>query len=112
MKNRSLECLSRIGFKLFLKALRNDCAAYLGDEYGVNWTSVARDAWGSPTKLGQDIAAIRNIIWHATHTNWFEYKAGSRLTFFRFPVCYRKLARDGVPVFFEKTGPSSHSAQP
>ena len=62
MKNWSLKCLRRIGFKFFLKALQNDCAAYLADEYGMDWTSAARDAGGSPTKLGRDLAAIRNII--------------------------------------------------
>ena len=51
------------------------------------------------------------MLWHTTQTNWFEYKYGSRLVHFRFPLRYRKLARDGVPAFFESTGPIDRCSQ-
>ena len=55
---------------------------------------------------------IAGILWHATHTNWFEFHAGSRLVHLRFPIRYRKMARDGVPVFFERPRPTSPEFQP
>ena len=56
-------------------------------------------------EVTRDLAAIGDILWRANHNDWFEYPAGSRLKFFRFAKKYRKLARDGVPVFFAEPGP-------
>jgi len=52
------------------------------------------------------------MIWHATNTNWFEYKSGTRLYYLRFPLKYQKIARDGVPIYFETDGPTSMDDQP
>ena len=64
------------------------------------------------TEVGRYQHALSNLIWHATHTNWFEYQAGSRLAHFHFPKRYRRIARDGVPVHFESPGPTTLEAQP
>ncbi len=84
------------------------------DSYGPEWTSKPREIDGVPTQLGRDQAAIMGMLWHATHTNWFEYKAGSRVYHLRFPLRYQKLAlaRDGVPVYFETPGPLTRERQP
>jgi hypothetical protein len=53
-----------------------------------------------------------NLLWHSTHTSWFEYNAGLRCVHFRFPERYCKEAQDGVRPFFEKPGPITRQAQP
>ena len=42
----------------------------------------------------------------------FEYPLRSRLHYFRFPIKYRMLARDGVPSFFVRAGPQKLLPQP
>ena len=55
---------------------------------------------------------MREIVWRAANNGWFEYPLGSRLHYFRFPVKYRILARDGVPSFFVRAGPRKLLPQP
>ena len=62
--------------------------------------------------MGKDREAIAGILWHSVNTIWFDYHAGSTLIHFRFPTMYRDMARDGVKVFFEKPGPTTHESQP
>jgi hypothetical protein len=64
------------------------------------------------TETGQDWLAIAGMLWHATHTNCFEFHAGSRLAHLRFPLWYRASAQDGIPAWFEQPGPTSREAQP
>jgi hypothetical protein len=52
------------------------------------------------------------MLWHLTHTSWFEFNTGSRLVHFCFPERYRKEAWDGVKTFFERPGPTTRKAQP
>ena len=52
------------------------------------------------------------MIWHTTHTNWFEFHAGSRLVHLHFPIQYRTMVRNRVPVWFKKPGPATREAQP
>ena len=49
----------------------------------------------------RDQEAICELVWHAGHTDWFDFKRGTRLAFFRYPKLHRRLARDGVPVWIE-----------
>ena len=72
-------------------------------KYGSNWRSV-----GNATT---DISTLREILWRAANNEWFEYPFGSRLHFFRFPLKYRSLARDGVPNFFISPGPTQRRPQ-
>jgi hypothetical protein len=53
------------------------------------------------TKLGWHMQGIRNLIWHVDHTNFFEYKFSSKTYYFRFPIFYCKMVRDGCPIFME-----------
>eukprot|EP00986_Skeletonema_menzelii_P013615 scaffold8081_cov83-Skeletonema_menzelii.AAC.2 len=98
--------------KIFWKKLRTDCIAHLRKKYGESWMDLPRAINGQPTKLGVEIQALSNIMWHATEANWFEYKSGSTLHYFRFPIFYQGIAKEGVRVFFEKDGPTSMRAQP
>ncbi len=56
--------------------------------------------------------AISGLLWHASHTTWFENHDGSRLVHLRFPIRYRQMARDGIPVLFESPGPTMKGMQP
>jgi hypothetical protein len=111
-RDRALEGFRKLGLRMFRSALRRDCASFLREKYGSNWTSEPRETGGHLTALGRDLQAIRSMLWHCTQTNWFEYGAGSRLIFFRFPLRYRRIARDGVPIHFEGPGPTTKEPQP
>jgi hypothetical protein len=112
-RDKALVGLRKLGFCRFRKVLLRDCAAYLASAYGADWErQPRRKRGGERTKLDCDQGAINSMLWHSTHTNWFEFNAGSRLVHFCFPERYRKEARDGVKVFFERPGPTTRKKQP
>ena len=83
------------------------------EAHGLEWMKKPRQHRdGLLTELGKDQSAIANLLWHSTHTNWFEFHAGSRLVHLRFPLRYRRMARDGVPAWFTKPGPTTKGTQP
>jgi hypothetical protein len=63
-------------------------------------------------QAGKRLVGIANLLWHSTHTNWFEFNLGSRLVHLRFPLRYRRMARDGVLVWFTKPSPTTKGTQP
>jgi hypothetical protein len=67
---------------------------------------------GVLTKLGWDQLAMANLLWHLTHMNWFEFNADSRLVRLRFTLRFWRMARDGVPAWFTKPGPTTKGTQP
>ncbi|EJK75313.1 hypothetical protein THAOC_02965, partial [Thalassiosira oceanica] len=86
LRQQTYSAFRKFGWLLFMKGLRHDCAQFMEDKYGKEWSTRARKTSdGKLTELGRDQQAIMNIIWHATHTNWFEFKAGSKLVHLRFP---------------------------
>ena len=111
-RDRALEIFRRFGYRWFMRGLRRDCSAFIESKHGSDWMTKPRAINAKLTSLGRDLKAMRNMLWHATHTNWFEYKAGSRLVHFRFPIKYRRVARDGVKCFFETPGPATRDSQP
>ena len=118
-KKEGLTGFRAFGLQLFRRALYLDCMEYLEMEYGADWRELLksgklkeRSADGKLTQIGKELDAVRGILWHANETNWFEYLAGSRLHHFRFPIRYRKEARDGTRIYFETEGPSSRQRQP
>ena len=111
-RDAALAAIRRVAHKLFLRTVRRDCWRHMADEHGPDWTRRPRlSKEGKVTHLGRDQHAVCSIIWHAAHSDWFEYKCGSRLVYFRFPPRYRKVARDGVPAFVEREVPRVESAQ-
>jgi hypothetical protein len=103
----SLDSCRELELRVFRRALYLDCIDYLLATYGPNWNSMEQKKGRYRlNKLGRDIEGVRNILWHASETSFFEYHAGSRLHFFRWPTKYKSMARDGVPIMFEKAGPS------
>ncbi len=112
-RDNALIRLLKLGFRLFRKSLLRDCSAYLASAYGADWTRKPRQGkCGERAELDQDQEAITNMLWHSTHTSWFEFNARSRLVHFCFPERYQKEARDGVKTFFEQPGPTTWKAQP
>jgi len=95
-----------------MRSLLRHCTSFMRGRHGVNWMSMPRRAAEGFSELGRDWTAIVSLLWHSTQTDWFDYKAGSRVAHFRFPPRYQKLARDGLPVYFERPGPSTKRAQP
>ena len=116
LKDEALTELREFGLVVFRRALYLDCMDYLEEEFGKDWRSMlSPGADVRRPRLNQlrlELDAVRNILWHASETNWFEYLSGSRLHHFRFPLRYRKEARDGTPIYFEWPGPESKQRQP
>ena len=108
----ALTSLRKLGWRWYIKVLLRDCIRYMREEHGDNWPSKPRYAREGITEVSKDQSSIVKLLWHSTQTDWFEYNAGSKLVHFRFPKRYRKLARDGVPIFFEKPGPTTRGFQP
>jgi hypothetical protein len=109
---QAADVLREWGLKRFWKKLRSDCIKRLRKNHGKDWSTLPRKKKnGQPTRLGVEIHALSSIMWHATEGSWFEYHSGSALHYFRFPLFYQGIARDGVPVFFEKDGPTSMRRQ-
>jgi hypothetical protein len=101
------------GLQLFRRALYLDCIDRLVARFGDNWSSLPRrKPSGRFTSVGKEVDALTNILWHANEANWFEYLSGSRLHYFRFPIRYRRAARDGEDIRFETEGPSTKQRQP
>jgi hypothetical protein len=103
----------KLGLRLFLRGLVKDCAAHMKEAHGPDWMGKpCQQRDGVLTKLGRDQLAMANLLWHLTHTNWFEFNAGSRLVHLRFPLRFWRMARDGVPVWFTKPGLTTKGTQP
>ena len=108
----ALEAFRKLGHRWFIRGLVRDCLAYVHTTHGTMWEKPRSSKDGELTKLGKDREALASILWHSVNTSWFDYHAGSTLVHFRFPPQYREMARDGVEVFFEQPGPTTHDAQP
>jgi hypothetical protein len=66
-------------------------------------------AWSSPPSgsLAQvewraNCEAARDCIWRCNYADWWDWKCGSRLLFWRWPPETRIWARDGLPVFLTR----------
>jgi hypothetical protein len=104
----ALERIRQFGMRVYRRRLLTDCVKYLDGTHGNEW----RNGRTRSLKVQADVEAIAEIIWRAAGNNWWDYASGSRLHFFRFPKRYRLLARDGVPNFFMKPGPTQRLPQP
>jgi len=114
-RDTAMDSFRKLGFAWFMRGLRRDCTRYMRETHGEDWCSVpCRQPGGgnTSTELGCDQQAITRMLWHASHTIWFEFNDGSRLVHLRFPIRYRQMARDGIPIFFESPGPTMKGKQP
>ena len=105
--------LRKLGSREFRKGLLRDCSTYLASTYGADWEKRPRRGnGGKRTELDRDQEAITSMMWHSTHTTWFEFNAGSRLVHFCFPERYRKEVWVGVKIFFKRPGTTTRKKQP
>jgi hypothetical protein len=112
-KQKALTGLRLFGLRLFRRGLFKDCIDRLERKFGRAWRLLPlRTPSGKLTPVAKEKEALRHILWHATEATWFEYLRGSRIHHFRFPFRYQRMARDGVPIFFETPGPSKMQRQP
>jgi hypothetical protein len=112
-KLKALDGLRKFGLRLFWRGLYKDCITRLKQKFGVAWALMSlRTESGRLSRVGKEKEAMRHMLWHATEASWFEYNRGSKVYHFRFPLRYQKMARDGVPVYFETPGPSKMQPQP
>jgi hypothetical protein len=98
-----------------MQGLRRDCTLCMQETHGEDWCSMPCRHPGrgnALTKLGRDQQAISSMLWHASHTTWFEFHAGSRLVHLCFLIRYRQTARDEIPALFESPGPTTKGKQP
>jgi hypothetical protein len=99
------------GRRLFQRAIYLDCMEQVVSQFGEDWYTRSTEELprvspdGKWTKLGWILNGIRNLLWYVDNTNFFEYTTGSKTYYFRFPIFYRTMVRDGVKVHFEKPGP-------
>ena len=95
----------------YRRKLTSDCTRFMRNKHGAGWRDRATVKATKLSDVEADRVAMAEILWRAAENDWFEYSAGSRLIFFRFPQRYQNLARDGVPVFMRDSGPTSMKAQ-
>ena len=104
--------LRELGLRMYRRSLRKDCIMRINTLFGEGWHRAPRvKPDGSLTELGVELHGLTNILWYASESTWFEHKSGSTLHYFRFPPIYQRLAKEGVPIFFEKAGPTSKTKQ-
>jgi hypothetical protein len=112
-RDQALDGFRKLGHHRFFRQLTRDALRFMRETHGEGWTTAGwLNKESQATELEKDRAAIAGVLWHSGHTSWFEYNAGSRLIHFRFPLRHRAMARDGVPLWFERPGPTTRERQP
>jgi hypothetical protein len=111
-RDAALTSLRKMGHRRFMKSLVWDCVTFMWRMHCQSWGTLLQSKDGMSMELGRDWEVIAGMLWHNVHTTWFDSHAGSRLVHLRFPILFRTMARDGVPVWFERPGPTTQEAQP
>jgi len=81
-----------------------DLLLYLRKEHGSRWST-------NPLAL-RDKEVGRQCLHHVAGADWWEWKAGSTLLFWRWPERHRKLVRDGHKIWVKSDLPSYLRPQP
>jgi hypothetical protein len=68
------------------------CVLYMRCTHGPSWGILPQRTDGVLTEFGRDQEVVSGMLWHAMHTSWFDYHAGSRMVHLRFPTCFRAMA--------------------
>jgi hypothetical protein len=76
---------------------------FLRGMHGVRWPS-------NPSAL-KDMEVGRECLYHASGADWWEWRAGSTLFFWRWPRPLQEVARDGHPVWWTKPPPTNMCPQ-
>ena len=61
----------------------------------------------------KDLIGGLDCLDYASRCTWWEWRGGSRLFFWRWPIEFKRLARDGIPIMWSNQGkPTQKKAQP
>ena len=77
---------------------------YLRDTHGLGWAT--------KEEAQRDITVGRDCLLRACSADWWEWKLGSTLFFWRWPKEMRVPARDGYPVWWLTSPPNNKRPQP
>jgi hypothetical protein len=88
--------------------LHKDFLLYLSTEYGDTWRNPKTRSEGA----SKDVLAGCDCLWRGGLADWWEWKAGSRPFFWRWPAEHRLAARDGYPPFIQSPLPNYKRPQP
>lgn len=102
-----LDAFRVLMLKRWVRNVRQGLARYLTEKHGNRWweLSIQED-------LTRDLQAGADCVWRATEADWWEWRAGSRLFFWRWPPPHREAARDGYKPFIVGDLPSYRCPQP
>jgi hypothetical protein len=87
---KALATLWQFMMRVYCRRLWKDIRQHMARTFGKSWTTKIITMGDAPVhqSAAKEANAMREILWRATANDWFEYPAGSRLLFFRFPPRY------------------------
>jgi hypothetical protein len=90
------------------KNLLRSFMLYLLTCYG----SERREATPNNLQLRRDLEAGRECLWRASEADWWDWRMGSRLFFWRWPADHHQAARGGYKPYFDGPSPRFLKPQP
>lgn len=92
------------------KNLSQSLLSYLRKKFGQEWWS--QHGRNADLDLIKDTEAGAECLWRAMSADWWEWTAGSRLFFWRWPEKHQIPARDGYRPYFVHESPAYKRPQP
>ena len=99
-----LDTLRMFLLRAWWRRLYRDYTNFMAREHGSDWLRMA--------SASEDRKAGRECLHRACQADWWEWKAGSRLFFWRWGKAHRLAARDGYEVFVDGKLPTYMRPQP
>ena len=93
----ALESIRSGMVRYWRKLVRRSLCCYLRKQYG--------NQWFRTTESAHEVAAGRDCIQRTTEADWWEWRGGSSLLFWRWPSYARSLALHGHPPWFISNPP-------
>ena len=98
-------------FKSFMRYVRKEYGNDMVDAYLYSRSSIIsgkrKKCSDKIREMEKDIIAAREVMYRCCESTFWEWDAGSRLIFWRWPKSFQKEARDGTPIFISDTLPKS-----
>jgi hypothetical protein len=101
-----LDALREFLLRYWWVLVRRCLAKYLKGTYG-QW----RDTPSPNPELSKDLQVGWDCISKTTLADWWEWRGGSLLFFWRWPMEARLIARDGHPIWIQDKLPTYRSPQ-
>jgi len=92
-----LDSLRAALLRVWRKLVRRCLCRYLSTRYGTYWWNLLS---ASPI-LRTELCCGRDCIRKAANADWWEWRGGSSLMFWRWPLEFRDHARDGHPIWVQ-----------